>query len=221
MKRVLGIVAVVLAVVLVGCTQHNPEIARMAMNFGDGAMPGSNNMYVQAFVVKADNASLTTANDQRPNTNPDLNLGLDGGAASSAGAAEGLMKVLSTVTQKVEDKVAKQETEDKKPEVQKPEQKPEDDIVETEGKVIGSASYRGLTNGGRPTWYFNEKADSLKGKDLVLKVPGMEDVAVKKFNGSRFEKGTLIIKQSDVAGRGIAVLIPKGSPEPEKITIEY
>ncbi len=67
------------------------------------------------------------------------------------------------------------------------------------------ARYHGLTNGGRPTFYFDRNMGTYPARFTVT-VVGCATVEVPNNNGHRHEGGGLVIKQSEVAGRGMAVV---------------
>lgn len=66
------------------------------------------------------------------------------------------------------------------------------------------ADYFGLTNGGRPTFYFSQVMSAYPAQFQVV-VVGCASVTVIN-NNSRFEGGGLVIKQSEVSGRGMGVI---------------
>ncbi len=68
--------------------------------------------------------------------------------------------------------------------------------------------YHGRTNGDRPTWYFSKQMKDYPQQFTVV-VDGCVKVEVTSNNGTRFvnSDGT-IVKQSDVRGRGLALVVP-------------
>jgi hypothetical protein len=70
-----------------------------------------------------------------------------------------------------------------------------------------AAWYNGRTNGNRPTWYYAKNMSSYP-KTFTLNVSGCKTGMVVSNNGSRWESGGYLVKQSDVSGRGMAVLAP-------------
>ncbi len=70
-----------------------------------------------------------------------------------------------------------------------------------------AAMYNGRTNGNRPTWYYSKKMSSYPGT-FTLNISGCRTGIVVSNNGSRWESGGYLVKQSDVSGRGMAVLAP-------------
>ncbi len=65
--------------------------------------------------------------------------------------------------------------------------------------------YWGRYNGNRPTWYYSKTMASYPQQFTVV-IEGCATVEVTSNNGIRFESGATIIKQSDVPGRGMAVI---------------
>lgn len=66
--------------------------------------------------------------------------------------------------------------------------------------------YHGRYNGDRPTWYSDPPTKSFAAKVRVI-VAGCSDFEA-DYNGHRWEGGGWIIKESDVAGRGLTVVGP-------------
>lgn len=89
--------------------------------------------------------------------------------------------------------------------------------------VIESGIYWGRHNGDRPTWYF--KGDM---KDYpvgtIFKVEGGPTFVLKSNNGTRYETTVgdykIIVKQSDVTGRGLALVVSKNCMA-TKATLTY
>lgn len=65
--------------------------------------------------------------------------------------------------------------------------------------------YWGRHNGNRPTWYFPKSMGSYP-QQFTMVIDGCATVNVTNNNGSRFVEGSTIVKQSDVPGRGLAVV---------------
>ncbi len=83
-------------------------------------------------------------------------------------------------------------------------------VVEvTNGAGIDNGRYVGRTNGNRPTWYFPRNMRDYP-QQFTLVIDGCATVEVTSNNGRRFVSGATIIKQSDVPGRGMAVLTSPG-----------
>lgn len=94
------------------------------------------------------------------------------------------------------------------------------DVYQTGGNNNVNSSrydlkYKGLTNGDRPTYYTWGKDLLRVGDKVTFKVGniGGSFVAKKRHNGSigyDWNDGT-VVKNSEVSGRGVGVLTPKGS----------
>ncbi len=65
--------------------------------------------------------------------------------------------------------------------------------------------YWGRFNGNRPTWYYSKTMAEYPQQFTVV-IEGCATVEVTSNDGIRFESGDTIIKQSDVPGRGMAVI---------------
>ena len=89
------------------------------------------------------------------------------------------------------------------------------DVVEPEEPVEPPSSsstveklwHRGFTNGNRSTWYGNMDMSKYP-SPMRVQIDGCVDTTI-NHNGHRYDSGGLLVKQSDVPGRGIAVLIEK------------
>lgn len=69
--------------------------------------------------------------------------------------------------------------------------------------------YWGRHNGNRPTWYFSKPMRDYP-DSFTIEVVGCATVNVVNNNGTRFVEGSTIVKQSDVVGRGMAVVASAG-----------
>lgn len=67
--------------------------------------------------------------------------------------------------------------------------------------------YWGRHNGNRPTWYFQKKMRDYP-SSFRLDIPGCATGLQVSNNGHRWSSGGYIAKQSDVSGRGLAVVAP-------------
>lgn len=72
------------------------------------------------------------------------------------------------------------------------------------GEAVEVASYFGVTNGGRPTFYFSQLMSAYP-SSFTIDVEGCARVLVSN-DGVRFEGGGLVVKQSEVPGRGMGVI---------------
>jgi len=77
------------------------------------------------------------------------------------------------------------------------------------GENTEDGRYVGRHNGNRPTWYFSKNMRDYPQQFTVV-VDGCVTVEVTSNNGTRFVSGTTIVKQSDVPGRGMAVIASAG-----------
>ena len=68
-----------------------------------------------------------------------------------------------------------------------------------------SGKYHGRYNGDRPTWYFGKKMSGYPSTFYVTVSGCVSNVKVSN-NGKRWTGSGLIVKQSEVSGRGMAVL---------------
>lgn len=79
----------------------------------------------------------------------------------------------------------------------------DDDDDDPDKKEVGS--YSGRYNGDRPTWYFSKNMKSYPSTFYITISGCVSDLKVSN-NGSRWEGSGIIAKQSDVSGRGLAVV---------------
>lgn len=82
-----------------------------------------------------------------------------------------------------------------------------DDTSTTTSGITEYGTYHGRTNGDRPTWYFTKDMDDYP-SEFELNVPDCSTGITVTNNGTRWESGGYLAKQSDVSGRGLAVLAP-------------
>jgi len=82
-----------------------------------------------------------------------------------------------------------------------PDDEPYEDLDTS--KEIGR--YHGRHNGDRPMWYFNLPMKDYPQQFLVV-IAGCVTIPVMSHNGIRLVHGSTIIKQSDVQGRGMAII---------------
>ena len=92
-----------------------------------------------------------------------------------------------------------------------------DDDDTQDKKEVGS--YSGRYNGDRPTWYFSKKMKSYPSTFYITISGCVSDLKVSN-NGSRWEGSGIIAKQSDVSGRGLAV-VGASSCKSSSAYIEY
>lgn len=75
----------------------------------------------------------------------------------------------------------------------------------TTGTTTEQCKYAGRFNGDRPTFYCSKKMASYPAK-LTIDIPGCITKTISN-NGTRYESGGLIVKQSEVSGRGMAIVM--------------
>jgi len=73
--------------------------------------------------------------------------------------------------------------------------------------TVEQMTHSGFTNGDRSTWYGAKKMSEYP-SPLRVQIDGCVDISI-SHNGHRYESGGLLVKQSDVYGRGIAVLVER------------
>lgn len=180
MKRILGYIVVVSTLVLAGCNPNtNYWTVDMRADTGGTTGPATN-----IFIIEANGSSITTS--KKSDANGDFDIPITD-----------IIKEILPVTPVT--LLKKSNNEDVVVPV-----KTKPPIT---GENIERGDYHGRTNGDRPTWYFNKDM-----KDY----PEMFSVSVEKCgapvevtnNGVRFDQRGYLVKQSDVAGRGMAVLWP-------------
>jgi hypothetical protein len=79
-------------------------------------------------------------------------------------------------------------------------------VVSVENTTRESGRYHGRHNGDRPTWYFQRKMAGYPATFKVV-VAGCADFTVSN-NGHRYVYAGYIVKNSDVSGRGMALVAP-------------
>jgi uncharacterized protein YceK len=67
--------------------------------------------------------------------------------------------------------------------------------------------YHGRHNGNRGTWYFPRNMSSYP-STFDVSISGCSSFTVNNNNGRRYTTGGYIVKQSDVPGRGLALVAP-------------
>lgn len=91
------------------------------------------------------------------------------------------------------------------------------DAAATKQKENGK--YHGRYNGDKPTWYFGKKMSGYPSTFYITVTGCVSDVKVSN-NGKRWTGSGLIVKQSEVSGRGMAVLAPS-SCKSKTAYVEY
>jgi hypothetical protein len=147
---------------------------------------------------------------------PDIRLQLTegGGTGTMAGADAALKDVTSKLRDSI--KEAALERVKEQVEAQKPEEPdtPVSDDIRTE-----TGTYHGRHNGDRPTWYFSKDLKDYP-TPIMVDIPGCFTNRLIEHDGVRYESGGLILKQSDVSGRGMAIVAPSSCTS-ETATIAY
>lgn len=82
-----------------------------------------------------------------------------------------------------------------------------------------TGTYHGRHNGDRPTWYFSKDFNQYP-TPIIVNIPGCLANKLIDHNGIRYESGGLILKQSDVPGRHMAMVM-SSSCQSEAATITY
>lgn len=82
-----------------------------------------------------------------------------------------------------------------------------------------SGKYHGRYNGDKPTWYFGKKMSGYP-STIYITVSGCVSNVKVSNNGKRWTGSGLIVKQSEVSGRGMAVLAPS-SCKSKSAYVEY
>ena len=82
-----------------------------------------------------------------------------------------------------------------------------------------SGKYHGRYNGDKPTWYFGKKMSGYP-STIYITVSGCVNNVKVSNNGKRWTGSGLIVKQSEVSGRGMAVLAPS-SCKSKSAYVEY
>ncbi len=80
-------------------------------------------------------------------------------------------------------------------------------VTSGQNNLTEHGNYHGRYNGDRPTWYFSKRMKDYPQK-LTVVVDGCAKVKITSHDGKRFSGGGLVVKQSHVTGRGMAVIAP-------------
>jgi len=199
----LGVVFVILG----ACTQANtvgPETTKELDNNFTNASNGVFVVYspVSVTYTSADKSDVTAKNDPTQTISP--NTSLSSAGATSSLATEGGSLILDGIKSIMDNRVDTVEPSDTtKKAIEASIPIIEHPVVEV-GDIVETLSYHGRHNGDRPTWYGSKK---LTEYPLTLKVSidGCVDRVI-THNGFRYESDGMILKNSDVAGRGLALV---------------
>ena len=91
--------------------------------------------------------------------------------------------------------------------------------IEDPTMITEALRYHGRHNGDRATWYAKKELKNYP-QTFVIEIPGCMTFSVNEHDGKRIEHGGYIIKQSDVPGRGLAVVAPQ-SCQSRDATLSY
>jgi hypothetical protein len=86
----------------------------------------------------------------------------------------------------------------------------EPDDLTTSTKEMGD--YIGKTNGGMPTFYFSRNMSQYPEK-LFLTVKNVLPRTEIQNNGVRWDNGNVVLKQSEVSGRGMGLVVRSGKTQ--------
>jgi len=100
-----------------------------------------------------------------------------------------------------------------------PKPTPEPEPTPNPELVKENAVYHGRHNGDRPTWYLSKDMVNYP-KNLIIYVEGCQTFNVVNHNGTRYQNGMYLLKQSDVSGRHAAIVYPS-TCKSSKAYIEY
>lgn len=170
----------------------------------EGVVPGVPSKCISFNVLnlKADGAVFDTDTDQT--TDGQVPVSLYGANSATGGQTNPVAELAPFINEVLDvgkEKVKKIFSDKEKVKVPIVEPKP----IIPPNKEVGY--YRGRTNGNRPTWYFNKKMGDYPSQfTVVIKGANCKTITVQN-NGERYEKELpYLVKQSDVKGRGMAVL---------------
>jgi hypothetical protein len=152
---------------------------------------------------------------------PDLRLQLTEGGSTSAlsGADSVLDGITSTLSAQLKEKAVEEAAKDLGVEMPVKAEEPAEAPTATDDIQTESGTYHGRHNGDRPTWYF-AKDFAQYPTPLMVDIPGCVENKLIEHDGVRYDTDGLILKQSDVAGRHMAIVAPS-SCQSETATIAY
>lgn len=85
--------------------------------------------------------------------------------------------------------------------------------------ITETFKYHGRHNGDRATWYAKNNLKDYP-QTFIVEIPGCTKFSVNAHDGNRIEHTGYIIKQSEVAGRGLGLIAPQ-SCQSKDATISY
>lgn len=222
-KTLVFISSLFISILLIGCAGTTTETGNDASerDYNINASNNQGTINLDMNLEKSDSLTAETSS-QGGTVSPETDLAAaiaeQGGTTSLAAeggklALEGISSLYKYLTEKNEvvgsDKT-NSETEENGTTVIEPDHlEPEktDDSVTTNPDELTTESLRyvGRTNGDRPTWYGNKKMNQYP-KVFVVTIEGCTQFSVNDNNGKREVNNGVIVKQSDVSGRGLALV---------------
>ncbi len=152
---------------------------------------------------------------------PDIRLQLTEGGGT--GTMAGADAVLKDVTSKLRDSIKEAALEKVKEQVEAQKPEPTSPLVDPplfDDLRTESGTYHGRHNGDRPTWYFSKDLAQYP-TPLMVDIPGCFANKLIEHDGVRYDNSSgLILKQSDVPGRHMAIVAPS-SCQSNTATIAY
>jgi hypothetical protein len=156
-----------------------------------------------------------------------LTLALSSCVTTQKDSGDSLGEIFDAVQYLIEQRAKKEAEKEAKEEAEKVAEK-EAEKDSTEPQVVvppvaanktESGRYHGRHNGDRPTWYFSKNFNQYP-SPITVNIPGCLANKSITHNGVRYESGGLILKQSEVSGRGMAMVM-SSSCQSEAATITY
>jgi hypothetical protein len=153
-----------------------------------------------------------------------LTLALSSCVTTQKESGDSLGEIFDAVQYLIEQRAKKEAEKEAKKEAEKEAKKE----TEKDSTVVAppvaankteSGRYHGRHNGDRPTWYFSKNFNQYP-SPITVNIPGCLANKSITHNGVRYESGGLILKQSDVSGRGMAMVM-SSSCQSETATIAY
>lgn len=208
------VVAILLCIFLAGINGCTSKLTYVNIDLESeaeceqAAVPGvpSKCISINVLNLKADGAVFDTDTDQTTDGQVPVSLyGANSATGGQTTPVANFTPLINEVLDVGKEKIKKIISDKEKVKVPIIEPIIEPQPIILRNKEIGD--YRGRTNGNRPTWYFNKKMGDYPAQfTVVIKGAKCDDLAVQN-NGERYEKDLpYLVKQSDVPGRGMAVL---------------
>ena len=183
MKQV--IFAVACLFLLAGC-----QAKIVSLSFDQSASGNGTNV----IVIDGSGAKFTTETDMNNDTK--LPIALKGATAGTDGV-DGVVSRYEPVVKTIIEQKAQDVVGEKK--------EPAEDLEAAPEATKEQGNYHGRTNGNRPTWYFSKNMNEYP-KEFFFTVQGCGGLNIVN-NGIRYDPHNgWLVKQSDVAGRGMSAL---------------